>query len=255
MSAVISKTVSPRYGSRRAALSRAFVVTASVLFGAALPPVIAQDVFPPPAERTRFLAVQASGTVEVDGRLDEAFWQRAEPITEFIQKDPDQGAPASFETIVRVAYDEDALYIGAICYQPADSLRVQNLQRDFSYDDNDLFGIAIDGFLDQRNATVFQVTPYGSQRDMEVIDSSEFNADWDVRWSAKTRIEGDRWTAEMAIPWRNLRYPADADKLGVIVARNIRHLNEKTSVPATPRVFTIYRMAYSRRPAYSQLFS
>ena len=204
----------------------------------------AQDVFPPPDERARFLAVEASGAVRIDGNLDEAFWRRAEPITELIQKDPDQGAPISYETIVRVAYDEHALYVGAICYQPLDSTRVQNLRRDFSYDDNDLFGIAIDGFLDQRNAAVFQTTPYGNQRDMEVIDSSEFNPDWNARWSVSTQIADDHWTAEMAIPWRNLRYPADADTLGVIFARNIRSLNEKTSVPAVPRVFTIYRMAY-----------
>ena len=239
-----SKTVNRLSDFRRAALSPAFVLIVSFALGAATKPAAAQDVFSPPADRARFLAVNASGAVEVDGKLDEAFWQRAEPITEFIQKDPDQGAPSSYETIVRVAYDEDALYIGAICNQPADSLRVQNLQRDFSYDDNDLFGIVIDGFLDQRNAATFQTTPYGSQRDMEVIDSSEFNPDWNVRWTVKTRIEEDHWTAEMAIPWRNLRYPADADKLGVIFARNIRHLNERTSVPATPRVFTIYRMAY-----------
>ena len=185
-----------------------------------------------------------SDPMTIDGRLDETVWQRATPITDFVQKDPNQGAPISYRTEVRLAYDETALYVAAICYQPRAELRVQNLNRDFDYDENDLFGLAIDGFLDQRSAVVFQTTPFGSQRDMEVIDSTEINADWNARWDVRTRIEDDHWVAEMAIPWRNLRYPGGADRLGVIFARNIRHLNEKTSAPPVPRRFTIYRMAY-----------
>ena len=198
----------------------------------------------PPAVPAQYRAVEATEPIVVDGRLEESVWQRAEAITEFVQKEPVQGQAVSYSTVVRVAYDSEALYIGAICYQPRDATRVQNLQRDFSYDENDLFGIAIDGFLDRRNAVAFQITPYGSQRDLEVIDSTEINDDWDVRWNVKTRIEDDRWTAEIAIPWRNLRYPKETDRLGVIFARNIRSRNEKTSAPAVPRVLSVYRMAY-----------
>ncbi len=205
---------------------------------------VAQDVFSPPDAAARYRAVLAREPIVIDGRLDESVWQRAEPIREFVQKDPDQGRPISYPTVVRVAYDDTALYVAAICHQPREATRVQNLQRDFSYDENDLFGIAIDGFMDKRNAVVFQTTPYGSQRDMEVIDGSEFNPDWDARWSVATRIEDDHWVAEIAIPWRNLRYPPAADRFGVIFARNIRSLNEKTSAPAVPRAFTVYRMAY-----------
>ena len=229
--------------TRRAA-SPSWLVACVLLLVAVTETATAQDVFEPPDAPTRYLALSTGESIAVDGKLDELVWQRAEPITEFIQKDPNQGDPISYATTVRVAYDDTALYIAAICHQPRDAARVQNLKRDFSYDDNDLFGIAIDGFMDQRNAVVFQTTPYGSQRDMEVIDGSEFNPDWDARWNVKTRIEDDRWVAEIAIPWRNLRYPSGAEELGVIFARNIRSLNEKTSAPAVPRVFTIYRMAY-----------
>ncbi|MEM8815042.1 MAG: DUF5916 domain-containing protein [Pseudomonadota bacterium] len=228
---------------RRAAGVSGFAAGA-MLHNFALTTASAQDVFSPPDEPARYMAVPARESMIIDGRLDEAVWQRAEQITEFVQKDPEQGQPISYPTVVRVAYDETALYIAAICYQPRDAARVQNLKRDFSYDENDLFGIAIDGFMDKRNAVVFQTTPYGSQRDMEVIDGSEVNDDWDARWSVRTRIEDDRWVAEMAIPWRNLRYPSGADRFGVIFARNIRSRNENTSAPAVPRAFTIYRMAY-----------
>ncbi len=232
-----------RRRNRRAAGSAGLVVC-SLLPAIVVPIATAQDVFSPPDAPARYQAVLAQESIAIDGRLDESVWQRAEPITEFVQKDPVQGHPVSYPTIVRVAYDDTALYVAAVCHQPREATRVQNLQRDFSYDENDLFGIAIDGFMDKRNAVVFQTTPYGSQRDMEVIDSDEFNPDWDARWSVKTRIEDDRWTVEMAIPWRNLRYPAGADRFGVVFARNIRSRNEKTSAPPIPRVFTIYRMAY-----------
>ncbi len=204
----------------------------------------AQDIFQPPTEAPGFEAVAAEEPMEIDGRLVERTWSRARPITDFVQKDPSQGEPASYRTEVLLAYDASALYVAAVCYQPRSSLRVQNLERDFSNEENDLFGIAIDGFLDQRNAVAFQTTPYGNQRDLEVIDGSEINTDWDARWDVRTRIEDDRWVVEMAIPWRTLRYPTGADRLGVILARNVRSLNEYTSAPAVPRALTIYRMAY-----------
>jgi len=210
----------------------------------AIETAFAQVAFPPPKVPERYEAMHTDVPIVVDGRLDEAIWQRAETITEFVQKDPSQGEPVSYTTLVRVAYDDTSLYVAAICYQPRSAARVQNLRRDFDYDENDLFGIAIDGFMDQRNAVVFQTSPYASQRDMEVIDGTEFNRDWDARWNVRTKIEGDHWVAEMAIPWRNLRYPAGTERLGVIFARNIRSLREQTSAPAVPRVFTVYRMAY-----------
>lgn len=221
--------------------------TAIAVLTALFTPVIcfAQDVFDPPTERSVFWATQSDGTIVIDGKLDEPIWQQTQAIVDFIQKEPYQQADTTFPTVVHVAYDDKALYIAAICFQPKNKTRVQNLQRDFSFDENDLFGVAIDGFMDQRNAVVFQTTPYGNQRDLEVIDGSEINLNWDARWTIKTRIHEDRWVAEIAIPWRNLRYPPGADRLGVIFARNVRSLNEQTSNPAVPRAFSIHRMAYA----------
>ena len=203
-----------------------------------------QEVFEPPLNPAVFWATRLNEKIIVDGELNESIWQRTEAITEFIQKDPLQGTPASYLTEVRVLYDDEALYISATCYQPIEATRVQNLRRDFSDAENDFFGIAIDGFLDKRNTVVFQATPYASQRDMEVIDGSEVNLNWNARWKVRTRISETYWTAEIAIPWRNLRYPIDADRFGVIFSRNVRSLNEQTSIPAVPRAFSSYRMAY-----------
>ncbi len=221
------------------------LVSALIVSVLVVPQILfAQDTFAPPEEKKIFISTKSVNSIKIDGKLIEADWNRAQAITEFIQKNPDQGSPSTYKTEVRILYDEDYLYVGAINYQPKSEVIVQNLERDFNYFQNDLFGIAIDGFLDQRNSTVFQITPLGSLRDMQVIDGNRDNEDWNASWKTETTVHEDRWVAEIAIPWKILRYPEGSNKFGVIFARNIRSLNEFTSLPAVPRSVTVYRMEY-----------
>lgn len=207
----------------------------------------AQETFSPPTQSDIFYNSRIDSSIRIDGELTESVWKDVSPITDFIQKDPDQGAPSTYKTEVRIISSEQGLYISAICYQPRSKIVVKNLERDFEYFQNDLFGISIDGILDQRNSLVFQVTPLGNMMDMQVIDGGDYNLDWNANWSAKTKIYEDRWVAEMQIPWNVLRYPSGADEFGIILTRNIRSLNEFTSVPAVPRSMTVYRMEYAGR--------
>ncbi len=207
----------------------------------------AQETFSPPDEPQIFSYSEISGSIQIDGELAEQEWFDAFPITDFIQKDPDQGSPSSYKTEVRIISSDEGLYISAVCYQPRSQIVVKNLERDFEYFQNDLFGISIDGILDQRNSLVFQITPMGNMRDMQVIDGGDFNVDWNANWEAKTSIKEDRWITEMLIPWNVLRYPSGADELGIILTRNIRSRNEFTSAPAVPRAMTVYRMEYAGR--------
>ncbi|MEM9850350.1 MAG: carbohydrate binding family 9 domain-containing protein, partial [Bacteroidota bacterium] len=124
---------------------------------------LAQITFEPPAEPLSIQAVKTAEPINIDGRLDEASWRTASPITDFIQKDPTQGDTASMFTEAKILFDGENLYVGAVCKTTngrAD-IRTQNMQRDFNYFQNDLFGIAIDGFLDRRNAMSFQTNPHG----------------------------------------------------------------------------------------------
>src|SRR5690606_4902812 len=174
--------------------------------------------------------------IHLDGELNEAAWEQASPIKEFSQREPVQLAAPTYFTTVRVLFDEEAFYISAICEQPRAATRVRTLQRAFKFADNDVCGVAIDGFLGKRNAGAFPATPYGSQGELEVIDAAEPTLDWDARWQVRTKITDTYWSAEIAIPWRNLRYPAGADRLGVVFVRNVRSLNEQISSPPLPRV-------------------
>lgn len=207
---------------------------------------LSQVTFEPPGEPAEIQAVRVSHPINIDGKLDEVGWLGASPITSFIQKDPTQGDTASMPTEARILFDEEYLYVGAICKLPngkAD-IRTQNMQRDFSYFQNDMFGISIDGFLDKRNAMAFQTNPHGTQREILVMDAEIFNREWSGLWKVRTQMLDSAWIAEMAIPWKTLRYPPGCNKMGIILTRNIRSNNEYVSFPAVPRAFNVYRMPY-----------
>ncbi|MEM8887338.1 MAG: DUF5916 domain-containing protein [Bacteroidota bacterium] len=224
-------------------MKRIFLLLLVSLFGSHC---LAQITFEPPKEPAEIKAVKAVRAITIDGKLNEASWKAAEPINSFIQKDPIQGDTASMYTEARLLFDGDFLYVGAICQTSGESsdIRTQNMQRDFSYFQNDLFGIAIDGFLDKRNAMVFQTNPHGTQREILVMDGQIFNREWSGLWKVRTQILDSAWMVEMAIPWKTLRYPPDCNKIGVILSRNIRSNNEYVSFPAVPRAFNVYRMPY-----------
>lgn len=213
--------------------------------------VKAQETFPPPNNPIEVFATQVTeGTVELNGKLNESVWQYAQVIYGFTQREPVQGTSASFDTQVRILYDSKFLYVGAVCLDSLSDrkkLRIRNMQRDFEGYGNDRFSVAIDGLMDKRNAVGFEVTPYGSQREIQVIDGNEEdgNVDWDALWFVRTRVTDTSWTTEMAIPWKTLRYKEGTDAMLISFNRNIRRFNEVTTWPAYPRAFSHFRMAYA----------
>ncbi len=210
--------------------------------------VQAQDVFPPPSERPTIHAGRANGALAIDGKLDDPAWRLARPANSFTQVEPNQGSKPNFDTEVRVLFDKKNLYIGAICRDSTgfSGVRVPDLRRDFDYFENDLFGVSFDPFRDERNSQTFQANPYGSQRDLQVIDGQFFNTDWNDRWKTRTAVTDSCWTVEMAIPWSTLRYPAGENaEWGINFVRNIRRNKEITGWSAWPRVYSPYRMEYA----------
>lgn len=207
----------------------------------------AQETFDPPDVPEVVVALKIKEPITVNGLLDEDAWQRAAVYAAFVQYEPFQGSPPTEPTEVRMLYDERFLYVGVFNALTGGkkALRVQNLQRDFDYDNNDLFGVAIDGFRDKRNGVVFQVNPYGAQRELLVLDGVTSNVDWDGLWRVRTHRTDSGWYAEMAIPWKTLRYPEGCSQMGIVFMRNIRSNNENVIFPAQPRAYAPYRMAYA----------
>ncbi len=220
-------------------------------------PVLAQqnaEVFPPDSLPKRVQATLITRHLRVDGHLSEAEWAQATPISRFVQMEPLQRQPATHDTEVRLLYNRDFLYVAARLRDTLGhrALRVPNLKRDFEYGTSDIFGLAVDGFHDQRNSMMFATNPYGSQRDLLSFDDAIYDEDWDGLWRVRTSRTDSGWVAEMAIPWKTLRYrpgtPADSavgQTWGINFFRNRRASNEVTTWSAIPRAFSPLRMSYA----------
>jgi hypothetical protein len=209
-----------------------------------------QDIFSPDPVKKKLEATQIEHDLNIDGKLDEPEWLRAKTAKDFIQQDPNQGAPAKKKTVVKLLYNKSYLYVAAICYDTVgkNNYRLLNLKRDFSAANADFFAIAIDGYNDERNAVMFGMNPYGAQRDLLSFDDNYYDPDWDGLWIVRTQRTDTAWIAEVAIPWKTLRYKANADSLqtwGISFGRIARASNESSGWPAFPRAFGGLRMAYA----------
>ncbi len=210
--------------------------------------VAAQAIFKPVTDssRLRIRAERTSQKITVDGILSESDWQSCQIASNFIQSNPHQGKKATYETEVRVLYDDKNIYIGAVCHNPGGKVLVQDLRRDFIYSNNDLFGVFIDAFRDvQSPVESFLVTPLSTQRDLLIYDDRIYDLNWDAVWSAKCTVNDSSWMVEMAIPWSTLRYPSGSTTWAINFNRNIRAFNEITGWSPWPFAFTVGRMAYS----------
>ena len=117
-------------------------------------------VNPESVARPVMRATRTARPIVVDGRLDESSWALATVLSDFVQQLPETGFPATFRTDVRVLYDQDNLYVGAINYDPApDKAITVGLERDFVSTNSDIFGLVLDTFHDRRNAFLFIVNP------------------------------------------------------------------------------------------------
>ena len=177
----------------------------------------------------RLLAVRTAAPLTLDGALDEASWREAPVAMHFIQNDPREGQPATFDTEVRVLYDDQALYLGVFAHDDDPSaIIVSDLKKDFNINTSDLFRVVLDTFNDGRNGYQFAVNPAGAKWDAQMANEGrENNANWDGIWDVKTRTVANGWYAEIWIPLRTLKFrEANPQNWGVNFERRLRRLNE-----------------------------
>ncbi|HUP02192.1 MAG TPA: DUF5916 domain-containing protein [Gemmatimonadota bacterium] len=174
------------------------------------------------------VAVPVEGEIELDGRLDEPVWQRAPAVTRFIQREPEEGAPATQRTEVRFAYDDNTLYIGARMFDDrGEEGIVSRLVRRDADADSDQLTISFDTFLDHLGETQFTVNPAGVRGDAFGPGGSHLDPSWNPVWRAKSQIDSLGWTAEIAIPFSQLRFRRGVEQVwGLQIAREIQRLNE-----------------------------
>jgi len=164
----------------------------------------------------------------IDGDLSDAAWSQADAISDFLQREPDNGQPGSERTVVRIVYDDEAIYFGFMLHDSEpDRIAATDLRRDSRLRDDDTIAVLMDTFHDHRNGFLFRVNPLGTKYDALLRDESQVNSDWDEKWEAATRITDEGWVAEIRIPLRVLRYPTGSHVWGVDFKREIRRRNEE----------------------------
>ncbi len=163
----------------------------------------------------------------VDGQLDDEAWALAPPIDGFVQRDPEEGAPASERTEARLLYDAEAIYIGIHAFDSEPERIFGLLTRRDEWSESDWLQVSLDSFGDHRTAFDFEVNPVGVKRDLYRFDDTGEDYSWDAVWDAATRIQEDGWCAEFRIPFSQLRFAAGEDRVwGIQLARQIVRRNE-----------------------------
>ncbi len=188
------------------------------------------------APRARAILVQTA--IDVDGRLEEPVWAQAPPITEFIQDVPAEGEPGTERTEFRVVYDDDAIYIGAMLYDRSPvTTRLQ--RRDAGAGDFDFIMVSLDSYHDHETVYVFGVNPSGSFHD--AVSSSGGggggfgDSSWDPVWDVATRVSEAGWSAEMRIPFSQLRFSRAQEQVwGIQIRRSIHRNQETVTFPFVP---------------------
>ena len=204
-------------------------------------------------------AYPLQGAVIVDGRLDEPVWGAATPITEFTQLDPNEGQPASEATEVYIAFDAQAIYVAARLLDSGPVAR-RLARRDAVVNDSDWFSVAFDSYHDHLTAYRFWVNPDGVRRD-ELLTSGgsrsgtagsagggagvassflerggQADASWEPVWTAAAAVDDSGWTAEMRIPFSQLRYGRDeVQSWGLQLERRIARKQEQVFFSHTPK--------------------
>ena len=167
--------------------------------------------------------------IVIDGRLTEPAWQASVFQNQFLQREPQFGQPPTEKTAVGILSNEEYLFIAVKCYDTDPSAIIANeMRRDAIVDNDDYFEFILDTFNDRRNGYYFIINPNGVKREGTVGNEGKaFNPDWDGIWKCSTQITPEGWFAELAIPWKTLRFDAQRDTIwGVNFARMIRRKNE-----------------------------
>jgi hypothetical protein len=198
------------------------------------------------AERRSARSTRVEQPPAIDGRLDDAAWQRAVPIGELTQVEPHLGLASSEPTDIRFLHDSDRLYVGVRCFDSDPGGIVSTTcERDARLDVDDRVEIVFDTFLDRRNAFFFQINAAGSKGDALITgNGSHFNKPWDGIWEGVARVDERGWSAELALPFKTLNFAEGRETWGFNVARFIGRKREEsrwTNASRDHRLFNIYR--------------
>lgn len=185
--------------------------------------------------RPEMVAERSKAPIKIDAILSEACWQ-SPGMSDFTQRDPNEGAAPTQKTEVWFSYDDEAIYVAARLYDTApDSIVAQLGRRDDNLD-SDWFGVAIDPLYDRRTGFAFTVNPAGSIQDLILFNDDWDDDTWDGVWESAARIDSLGWSVEMRIPFSQLRFPKRDEHIwGINFLRTIQRRNEEDYFVMVPK--------------------
>lgn len=178
--------------------------------------------------------------------MDEAAWLAADSAVNFRMVLPMDTSAAKVVTSVRMTYDENNLYILAICYNSVPGpFMVESLKRDFSFGKNDNFIFFIDPFDARTDGFTFGANAAGAQWDGSMYEGGKVDLNWDNRWVSAVKNYPGKWVFEAAIPFKSIRYKKGIKEWGINFSRNDLKSTEKSAWAPVPRQFPTASLAYT----------
>ncbi|TDO97671.1 DUF5916 domain-containing protein [Flavobacterium sp. 245] len=177
--------------------------------------------------------LQAQSTVEsisIDGKLDEAAWENAPIASNFIMFEPDNGKaiPDGKKTEIKVLYNNDAIYIGAMMYDDEPNKILKEISQRDNFGTADIFGVFVNGFNDGQQNFEFFVSAADVQGDCIMTDAIGEDYSWDAVWISKARITDKGWIVEIKLPYAALRFSAENKQTwGINFFREVKRERKK----------------------------
>ncbi len=188
---------------------------------------------------------KTSHAISVDGVLDEDAWNEVEALDGFMLNFPNDSLPPTFKTSVKMTFDDEYLYVGAICYSDGKDYIVASLKRDYDFGTTESFNLYVDTYNDYSNGFTFGVSPFGVQREGLFSERDNVSSDWDNKWFVEVTNYEDRWVVEMAIPFKTLRYSRDNKEWNINFLRFDLQNNERSTWVPVPQQFRPNNILYS----------
>jgi len=187
-------------------------------------------------QNLKIYATRITKPILLDGKLDELFWKNISGVDSFVQRDPEEGVEPTQNTMIKIVYDDNALYVGARMYDTSpDSIIARLARKDFDTD-SDALVVFLDPYNDKRSGYYFGISSAGTLYDGTLFNDEWDDDTWDGVWEGKATIDNKGWSAEIKIPFSQLKFQTVDNMIwGVNFKREIARRNERDYIVYTPR--------------------
>lgn len=197
-------------------------------------------------ETVRYFIHKTNQSVLIDGIMNDAAWTKAMVVDNFNMVLPMDTSKALVKTEVRMTYDDNNLYLIAVCDKIGEGVDiVESLKRDWAFGKNDNFIVFMDTYGDMNSGFAFGVNAAGAQWDGTMYDGGSVDLNWDNKWTTGSTSDKNKYIIEAAIPFTSIRYKEGKMEWGINFSRNDLKSTEKSAWAPVPRQFPTASLSYA----------